>query len=201
MNAVEKRAEDPTLLVRRCIDCCHGQRRTAIDVGAYAGLWATQLSQEFHYVMAFEPIEDYFVLLRSNTQTMVNVTCRAEAVGDREGSGVMRKKDFDFPAPDAWTLLNGPAAIGQIGSELNNHAVVPITTIDALNLDGIDFIKINTNGGEYEVVVGAFETIRGEKPLVLVNEDRDPHRKASRLLRYYGMRELLVWDRNYLFGW
>lgn len=203
MNTAEK-IEDPTLLVRRCIDCCQGFKkdRLAIDVGAYIGLWTTYLAGSFERVMAFEPIDEHLVLLRRNTENQSNVVCRAMAVADRVAGGAMRKKKFDFPVPDAWTLLQYPTP-GLIGEESidGTRAVVPITTLDALALQNVDFIKINTNGGEYEVVVGAFTTIREQKPLVLVSEKLDPHRRASRLLKYYGMQELLVWDRNYLFGW
>src|SRR3990172_270100 len=174
------------------VDACSA-KKTAIDVGAYVGECTTHLSRRFEFVMAFEPIGSNFKKLEQRIKEahLVNVTVRQEALGSRAGKAVMHCKDLLFPAR-GWRT--GPSAVGM-------QEVVDITTIDTLRLPDVNFIKINTNGNEYRVVKGATETIRKCKPIVLLNEDMDPHRYASTNLLHLDMKQIAVSNRTFLFGW
>jgi hypothetical protein len=68
------------------------------------------------------------------------------------------------------------ARIGNFGAVAIDAAgegrIIPLTTIDALALPGCDFLKIDVEGMEREVVEGAADTIRRFRPRIYVENDR-----------------------------
>jgi hypothetical protein len=74
-------------------------------------------------------------------------------------------------------------------------------TIDSTGVQDVDFIKLDVEGHEYEVVLGAQKTINEFKPVVLIEEKHDPERRASALLNKLGM--VCTWNKGYdfLFSW
>jgi FkbM family methyltransferase len=52
-----------------------------------------------------------------------------------------------------------------IGTDIN-HKNVKAITIDSLNLDKLDFIKLDIEGGEYHAILGAEQTIKKYKPII-----------------------------------
>lgn len=179
-------------LVQKCLDACTRLRSaTALDVGAYIGMWTIPLAERFDFVMAFEPIISTYECLVLNTKKYVNVTRRMEAVGDVTSRAVMNNS-INGSHPFDWRL--GPSAVAKT-------TTVDIVSIDSMLLKDVGFIKVNTNGSEFRVVRGARATIEKCRPLVLISEEYDPHRQASSFLRHLNMREMFVWERNFLFGW
>src|SRR5690606_37547306 len=52
---------------------------------------------------------------------------------------------------------------------------VPVTTIDQLKLDRCDMLKIDVQGMEREVLVGATRTIARHQPMIYVENDHADH--------------------------
>lgn len=187
---------DAIAFLQQGIDNC-AERRTAIEAGAYIGKYTKHLASKFEFVLAFEPIKENFERLERGVQHdhLVNVTIRQEALGSRPGKAVMNCKDTAKP----YSWCTGPCAVGNLGSEA--QTIVDLTTIDSLHLRDVDFITLDVNGAEYRVLKGAVETIQRCKPIILLCEDKDPHRFACVFLKHLDMKQIAVSNRTFVFGW
>jgi hypothetical protein len=89
----------------------------------------------------------------------------------------------------------GGLALGkwQVGEE------VPVVTIDSFNLGRCDFVKIDVEGMEREVLDGARATLKRCNPILYVENDRSENSAALiRLLLDEGYR--LYWHLPHLFN-
>jgi FkbM family methyltransferase len=145
------------------LDVCGERRGHAVDVGAHIGLWSRVLSYEFKKVTAFEPIEEYAALFSRNLARRPGVTL------NRFGLGAV-ESDVPFTvSPDGV----GTASIDPAGDQRCS-----IKRLDSLDLAPIDFLKIDAEGYETAVVIGAKRTIQRDKPVILIEQ------KRKRLGRY-----------------
>lgn len=133
-----------------------------VDVGAQSGLY-TLFAKHFPnlHIHAFEPFPDSMKALKENIKlnNITNVTTYDFGVSDKCGEYVLNTSRHH----------NGLHTMGT--NPLRFNDVVPIsiktTTIDSLNID-VDFIKIDTEGWEYNILKGAEETIKRCKPLMQI---------------------------------
>lgn len=136
---------------------CGSQYRTAVDVGAHVGLWATHMAKRFKKVLAFEPVEEHRQCFRKNVPEP-NVTLFSVALGASMGSD------------------RRVALVTEIGSSGNTHineamgGDVPLHTLDNYQISDLDFLKIDCEGYEYFVLQGAEQTIRQNRPVIVVEQ-------------------------------
>ena len=133
-----------------------------IEAGANIGALTVALAEivgpsgEVH---AYEPQQKYFALLSANTQDERQVTCFDAALGSEAGPIVLQSIPTDrVHAPD-WKGTGDDFMVEQI-------------TIDSLNLERLDFCKIDIDGGELEVLKGAVETIKRCRPVLYFEIDK-----------------------------
>jgi len=129
------------------------QTRTAVDVGAHVGIISYQLSQLFDAVESFEINPDLFPCLEENIkrQQCSNVTLHQTGIGNETAFVDITRK-----AKTLGTHIT-PKSTGNI----------PVRTLDSFELENVDFIKIDVEGFETNVIKGAFETIRRCCPVIL----------------------------------
>src|SRR5512141_1091170 len=148
-----------------------------VEVGANIGahtLLLAQLSGVGGKVLAFEPQRIVFQTLCANLalNSITNVHCFHAAVGGTPGHVVVPLLDYSRD--------------GNFGGlELGSHAQgesVPLLTIDSLNLPRCDFLKIDVEGMEQQVLEGAVKTIAMHSPVLYVENDRKE--KAAPLIRF-----------------
>ena len=145
-----------------------------LDVGANIGTHTVPFSQfvgpegEVH---AFEPLPELFHMLAGNAalNNCHNVVCRQAAVG--KSLGVLPCPSI----PAAHEIANrGAASFMREAADLWPHVKeyatkakpVRLMTIDALDLDRCDLIKIDVEGMEEAVLAGAKDTVRRCRPLI-----------------------------------
>lgn len=165
------------------LNTCVGRRGHAVDVGAHVGLWSYPLSFEFRKITAFEPVEEFAECWRANMADRHNAEFRPIALGVAEGrAGFVRVPD-------------GEGTIQWVGA--GSWSVVK--RLDDQNLDPIDLLKVSCDGCELPVIQGGEQTIRCDKPVVLVQQKRKrsdvygyPRNGALDLLKSWGAQ--LVWD-------
>ncbi len=123
------------------------QKRTAVQAGGNVGLWPRRLAAEFDRVITFEPDAVSRECLERNVPSDVDV--RSEALGDAAGVCDMKHRG--------------------LGSHrvVDGHAV-KMTTVDALNLQDVDYLQLDVEGYEWHALMGSTETIRRSHPLVQV---------------------------------
>lgn len=138
-------------------------KSTVADVGANVGNHSLFFSQvcRADCVIPFEVNEEAIALLRRNVA--IN---RAEAI-DLSHVGCAIGKDSGFVSLKAkWTAHNLGSATFMPSPDVTGYRM---EALDKL-LDGrdIDFIKIDVEGMEFDVLEGALETIRRSRPILFV---------------------------------
>lgn len=165
-------------------------RRGAIDVGANIGLWARRIAEDFETVSCFEPQSHARACLVRNA-LQNNVIVYPFALGAEPGESTLTIN----------RLATGGAMI-PITDEAKNAMQkkyptkaekVRVVPLDSLDLKDIDYIKIDVQGFEAEVVKGAERTIRTYAPVIVCEAGGDVDRlsgtesdAATRLLESYG---------------
>lgn len=129
-----------------------------LDVGAHVGthtIWMDRLLDGTGTVYAFEPQKKLFVELVVNlyANEAKNVRAMRYALGSREGVIEMNE-----PPP-------GNEGATRIGSGGDRAA---LTTIDSLALTNVSLVKIDVEGFEEHVLLGARETIDKSRPVILL---------------------------------
>jgi FkbM family methyltransferase len=144
-----------------------------LDVGASIGMFTMVASLAGARVVAFEPNPVDRLALAALVESMsgVDVTIRPEAVSDEPGS--IRMALSDIPGSSK-PIASGNDRLNMLDTDTSDSATspVPSTTIDAIvqemGLDRVDVIKVDTEGWEKRVLVGARQTLREHGPLLLV---------------------------------
>lgn len=136
-----------------------------LDVGANNGNHTISyafLSPPDAKIYAFEPQKRLFTSLQNAIKINKyddKVTLYNNAVGHELKKVHMNHIDTQKISDGQYNL--GGLSIGEGGEEAE------MITIDSLNLDGCDFIKIDVEGYEYFVLEGAVNTIKKYNPFIM----------------------------------
>lgn len=139
---------------------------TVLDIGAQSGFFSLLLSKRVGpagKVIAFEPLPANFRILEENIRLngLKNVTVRNEAVAERSGD-----MSFEFPRHEPG-LIAGPVLAGDSQA---------IFTVRGISLDDwlsanqfpVQFIKMDVEGAEVEVLRGALKMLDSCHPDMLI---------------------------------
>lgn len=132
------------------------RRRRAVDVGASFGLWSRRLAPAFDAVDAFEPLRDARLCFHKNVEAR-NVVMHPVALGDRE----RRARLVMVPA----NARHGATTFKTHLSKEEGDAYVQ--TLDEQGFGDVDFIKIDCEGFDYFVLLGAERTIKRSWPAII----------------------------------
>lgn len=143
-----------------------------VDIGANVGDYSRVASRIFSHVHAFEPIPTLANKLRYELPD--NVTVYRVALSHERGEDTLH-----IPVNK-----NGEADTGlaSLNPNANGGQMVPIPikveTLDSYNLTGIDVIKIDVEGLEWQTLNGAIHTIMECRPVLIVEVERRHHSDA-----------------------
>jgi len=135
--------------------------RNVVDAGANLGLHSialAKLARNGEQVYAFEPHPEIFPLAQFNCSEYSNVHCINKAASDREAV-------FYMPSILTWENAGGVGLSDE--KEKDSHAVGSVC-IDSLKLENIGLMKIDVEGHELACIQGAAETIRRDRPTLIV---------------------------------
>ncbi|MGA2307678.1 MAG: FkbM family methyltransferase [Acidimicrobiales bacterium] len=145
-----------------------------LDIGADLGTYAVAVAKRLHElgdirVLAFEPSQSSFALLRRNLEDngLIEVVQQRQlALGDGlESSTTLR---FDFANPCHSLLATAPRE-----GTVSEH--VTLSTIDQEISGEVDFdvlaIKMDVEGSEVPVLMGAAKTLGSAREVLLLVED------------------------------
>ncbi len=127
-----------------------------VEVGANMGTHTLVLAGLAGTVVAFEPQRIVFQVLCGNLalNSVANVVAIPAAAGEQEG-----RTCIPFASP--WHRCNyGGIQTGDVGES------VPVRTLDVMNMPALDFLKLDCEGAELSVLLGARETIRKYQPVI-----------------------------------
>ncbi len=144
-----------------------------VEVGANIGSHTVHLAQivgEAGEVWAFEPQRLVFQILAGNmaVNSLTNVHCEQKCVSDR--SGKIKVPVLDVTKVDNW---------GGLSLEHTKEGEpVEVITLDSLKLSRCDFLKIDVEGMELQVLKGGTGLIHDCRPVIYAEADREEKKKA-----------------------
>ncbi len=158
---------------------------TAVDVGANQGFFAYAFSGIAARVEAFEPNPDYAAFARAmlGKRARVHTVALSNASGDAE---------FVVPLSEEGKALHlggslKPAAEQQSRTQ---RFQVEVRTLDSYALRDVHAIKVDVEGSEMEVLEGGRETIRRDRPTLIVElltgAHTDPVAATETICAIYG---------------
>lgn len=172
-----------------------------LDIGAHYGyftLLAAKLVGETGKVSAFEPTVNSFHLLQQNCDLHSNISIYQQAVSDTQDSihfyefdnlhSEYNSSDVKQFEQEDWFKQSPPKKIS-----------VSCTTIDQITASDFcpKIVKIDVEGGEYNVVKGALRFIENNVPFIAM-EYLEPgrhnieHQKAVTFLKEHGYKTYII---------
>lgn len=129
---------------------------TAVDVGAWYGPWTARLRRRANRVVAVEPVPRLAAHLRRAFPTVDVVEAVAS---DHDGVATLH-----VPRVGA---VAGTSTVESGGGDAEPLTVRSVP-LDALDLTGVTFMKLDVEGHELPALRGAERTIRRDRPVLLV---------------------------------
>lgn len=185
--------------IKACLGCVPGMLKgNAIDIGAHVGLWSRILVRNFWHVYAFEPMGELVECFERNA-TSPYVTVYQTALGSKCQPPLIA---MQYSKDNSGNSCVAPDQNGV-------PYMVPAAALDDFDIRNVSFIKIDTEGYELQVLLGAVDTIRRERPVVLVEQkpgnaeryDCGQFDAIRYLEREFGMVELWHKSGDYCYGW
>lgn len=156
-----------------------GNGVVAIDCGANLGMHTIEWAQAMHgwgEVIAFEAQERIYYALAGNItlNNCFNAKAIYAAVGACEGEILVPLPNYFSPSSFGSLEIRKKNTTEFIGQEIDyteeNCVRTRMTSIDQLNLDRLDFIKIDIEGMEMEALIGAENSIDQFRPQLLIEK-------------------------------
>src|SRR5258706_3282169 len=147
--------------------------RCAIDVGANIGIYTSKLLEITAQVVAIEPNPVYVKKRARIFGSRVRLI--PAALSDTEGTAelvVPTTRDGDDAGMGTIEKQNSLAAYDC------TRVHVPMRRLDSLSIDNVGFMKIDVEGHEESVIIGAEQTIRRCRPVLLI-EAENRHRDGA----------------------
>jgi len=126
-----------------------------IDVGAFIGDTALIFANYDTTVLAFEPQEDAFFCMEYNTMRYDNIICFKEAVGNGELVELCSES------------IDGNLGTRAVSVSKKGQRSFRIDDLVFDALDKVALIKIDCEGFEPAVILGAREVIKKHKPVII----------------------------------
>lgn len=153
-------------------------KRTAIDVGANAGVYTHVLLDLKAPVTAIEANPIMAANLKRLYGRKAQVVCAAASSSE----GLVKLR---IPKGVSGNLY-GVATI-EVQNTLNNAKIeeieVPQITLDSLDTVSVGFIKIDVEGHEFDVLLGAKTILERDRPSILVESEERHKRGAVQSIR------------------
>jgi len=171
---------DEVSLLLRVLDLrrqCYGDGVMAIDCGANVGVhtieWAKHMTG-WGAALAIEAQERIYYALAGNIAINNCFNARAvhAAVSDRAGTMKIPVPNYAAAASFGSLELKQRAGAEFIGQAIDysesNMVEVPTVSLDSLNLNRIDLIKIDIEGMEMDALIGGAQCIGELRPMLLI---------------------------------
>ena len=167
----------------------------AVDIGANVGLWSRDLVRKFAHVIAIEPVVDFQECLRHNVP-MENIEIWPIALGTEDTTIDM-------------IITEGNTGHSHINKDTIGTGKVEMKRLDSLNFDRIDYMKIDCEGYEMQILKGGENTIRTHQPVIVVEQKlhtdtgitKETQYGCVELLKTWGARELGRVRNDCILGW
>jgi FkbM family methyltransferase len=147
------------------------------DVGANDGMYSYAFARRAGTVHAFEPLPRCAGIVRDYARANRRIQVHQVALSDEAGMRALtiplregREIETEASLIAAPTTASGAAGAG--GSRVEE---IEVRTLDSFALRDLSLIKIDVEGHELEVLRGARETLRRERPAMMIEIEQRHH--------------------------
>jgi FkbM family methyltransferase len=127
--------------------------RLALDVGAHQGLWSEVMAEKFEQVECWEPWDHNQERWHLRMDQYKNAKLHHAAVANKPGFA---------------DLLGRNHSGHYIEMKSQGLGLIPVERIDDYNFKNVDLLKVDTEGADGLVLIGATDTIKRCHPVVIV---------------------------------
>ena len=167
----------------------------AVDIGANVGLWSRDLAIKFARVIAIEPVVEFQECLRRNVP-MENIEVWPFALGTEDTTIDM-------------IITEGNTGHSHINKDSVGSGKVEMKRLDSLDFDRIDYMKIDCEGYEMQILKGGENTLRTHQPIIVVEQKlhtdtgitKETQYGCVDLLKSWGAKELGRVRNDCILGW
>ncbi len=145
---------------------------TFFDIGAHFGyftLLGANIVREQGQVHSFEPTPSTYAVLMKNVENKKNIITNNKAVYSKQGSIIINDYGLRY---SAFNSIFSPRLPGNIVSNLsvNQFKVESVTLDEYVEKNNLkpDFIKIDAESAEYEIIRGMEKTIEKYRPIITI---------------------------------
>lgn len=193
---LQQSAHDPSevafvLALLNCRRQYFGDSVVAIDGGANIGVHTIEWARHMYgwgEVLAFEAQEVVFYALAGNIalNNCLNARAMLCALGAQDGNIIVPRPDYFVHSSFGSLELRQQDANEYIGQHVSYNPAqglrVAMAAIDSLGLTRVDFIKLDVEGMEVEVLRGAKNTLHALKPMLLLEVVKSDQTVIQQLL-------------------
>ena len=160
------------------------QHRRYIDIGANVGHTCMPFIGKFENIVAFEPHPDCFEILRQQPA----IVALNFALLDEEK--IVKLKLYDKSKPEHGSINSKRNKSWDNQNKFENCKVFDVygTTLDSFNFEDVDFIKVDVEQGELEVIKGSLKTIEKCKPVIMFENKRNENDSVIDILTQQGYK-------------
>lgn len=133
-----------------------------VDVGAYRGMWSLFVAKSGVEVHAFEPSPIPYAVLAEKVKKYPNLHTYQCALGDKDSTVKLSLPPFSYIG-----LITEKRGIPE-----KNTVDVVMRTLDELEIEEVGVIKIDTEGYEVPILIGAKDTILKNRPRLIIEVHR-----------------------------
>ena len=169
----------------------------ALDCGANIGVHTIEWARHMHgwgQVHAFEAQERIYYALAGNIaiNNCTNARATWAAVGAKPGRLDVPNVDYNKPASYGSLELRKSARNEDIGQTISyaksDTYEVPMITLDSVKLTHVDFIKIDVEGMELDVLRGAAKLLKKHCPMMLIEHIKTDSKALIDMLTSFGYK-------------
>ena len=143
----------------------NSQMRNCIDIGCASGSAMRKMAPHFQHDYCFEIRSEIIDKLKNRTMkhNINNATIFENGLSDSE-----REVFIELPENTNKTNVIDPKSLKCLTHLSNPIRKVIVYPLDKYNIVDVDFIKIDVEGHELEVIRGAIETLKKFKPVLFM---------------------------------
>jgi FkbM family methyltransferase len=149
--------------------------RVSVDIGADVGEFTIGMLASSRSVIAFEPRPAQAHDLASMFDA-VGVPVRVEAVALSNKPGVTTMRVVE--SEPGRSTIDSDNVLSDVDGGAVQSIDVPVKRLDDLHLDGVGLIKIDVEGHELAVLLGATDTLARNQPVLVVEAEERHHPNA-----------------------
>ena len=153
--------------------------RTAVDIGGNLGFWSRDFCEQFDNVIIFEPEPSNIECLKENLKMHSNFTLHEVGLGSKEE---IREFYTSLTTSGGHSFYRD-----QIFENEVNKIMLPIKKLDDYNLTNVDLIKIDTQGSEYDILLGGKQTLINNDAVLNIeieNKNEGHKRRAKEIIDF-----------------